>query len=69
MVRIWQLKTVNWADIKAKRYGGDIHCNTYVETFFGLDAVWQKLGFKLKKQRFGYSGLKNDIEYVLVRMQ
>lgn len=63
----WHLEIINWYDIQNKKYGGDIFCNTQVENFFTLNDVWEFLGFKLKRERNGYSGLKNDIEYRLTR--
>ena len=58
---------INWDDIKANRFGGDIFCNTYIEKFTTLKEVWDFLGFKLIKQRFGYSGIRNNIEYRLIK--
>ena len=63
----WHLEIVNWNDIKAKKYGGDHFCNTDIENFFTLNEVWQFLGFRLKKERFGYAGIRNNIEYILTR--
>lgn len=63
----WRLEITNWKDIDAGKYGGDIYLNTYIEKFATLDDVWNYLGFKLKKMRFGYAGLKDDIEYKLIR--
>ena len=64
----WHLRIINWNDIQANKYGGDVYCNTYIEKFIALDDVWDFLGFKLKKQRTGYSGIKDNIEYVLTRV-
>lgn len=63
----WHLEIINWSDIAAKKFGGDKFCNTSIENFFSLSDVWEFLGFKLKKQRTGYSGIRNNIEYVLTR--
>ena len=63
----WRLEVVNWSDIKAGRYDGDRFANTYIYNFLTLQDVWNYLGFKLKKQRFGYSGIKNGKEFVLTR--
>lgn len=41
---------------------------TTVENFFTLQDVWNFLGFRLKKQRCGYSGLKGNIEYRVWRI-
>jgi len=64
----WHLRITNWNDIQAKKYGGDIYCNTRIEWFITLDDVWDFLGFKLKKQKTGYSGIKDNVEYVLTRV-
>ena len=69
MIHVWRLERRDWASIKAKKYGGDIYLNTYTDKYFSLEDVWQALGFRLKKQRFGYSGIKGDMEYILVREQ
>lgn len=69
MIHVWRLETRDWASIKAKKYGGDVYLNTYIDKYFSLEDVWQTLGFKLKKQRYGYSGIKGDMEYILVREQ
>ena len=63
----WHLEIINWNDIKEKKFGGDIFCNTSVENFFTLDQVWAFIGHKLKKQRNGYAGIINNIEYRLTR--
>lgn len=63
----WHLEIINWNDIEAKKYGGDRFCNTKVENFFTLSDVWDYLGFKLHRERFGYAGIKSGIEYVLTR--
>lgn len=63
----WHLEIINWNDIQNKKYGGDIFLNTHVENFFTLDDVWTFIGGKLKKERYGYSGIKNNIEYRLTR--
>lgn len=63
----WHLEVINWNDIEAKKYNGDRFLNTKIENFFNLSEVWEFLGFKLKKQRNGYSGIKNGIEYILTR--
>lgn len=67
MIHVWRLETRDWAGVKAKKYGGDIFLNTYIDKFFSLEEVWQKLGFKLKKARCGYVGMKDNMEYILVR--
>jgi hypothetical protein len=64
----WHLEIIDWDAINKKKYGGIVFLNTYIENFFTLQDVWDYLGFKLKKQRFGYSGLKNNKEYRLTRM-
>lgn len=63
----WHLEIINWNDIELKKFGGDIFCNTHIENFFTLAEVWNFLGFRLKKQRNGYSGIRNNIEYILTR--
>lgn len=63
----WHLEMVNWNDINAKKYGGDIFLNTQVENFFTLDEVWKYIGGRLKKYRCGYAGIRNNIEYILTR--
>lgn len=63
----WHLEIVNWNDINAKKYGGDIILNTRVENFFTLDDVWKFIGGRLKKHRCGYAGIRNNIEYILTR--
>ena len=64
----WHLEIIDWQAIKQDKYGGDVSCNTRVENFFTLSDVWEYLGFKLKKQRCGYSGIKGDTEYRLVKL-
>ena len=64
----WHLEMVDWDAIRKGLYGGDRFCNTRVENFFCLSDVWEYLGFHLKKQRFGYASIKNNVEYVLTRM-
>ena len=64
----WHMEIINWNDIKDKKFGGDIFCNTRVENFFTLADAWEYLGFHLKKQRCGYGGIRNNIEYRLTRM-
>ena len=61
----WHLEIINWNDIESGKYNGDIILNTNIENFFTLSDVWNFLGFRLKKQRAGYSGLRNNIEYRL----
>ena len=63
----WRLEVINLNDIEAKKYGGDRFLNTEVENFFTLSEVWTFLGFKLHKERCGYSGMRNNIEYILTR--
>ena len=63
----WHLEIIDLDGIKTGKYGGDIFCNTEVENFFTLDDVWKYLGFRLKKERAGYAGLKGNTEYVLTR--
>ena len=63
----WHLEMIDWNDIESKKYGGDIFCNTTVENFFTLADAWNFLGFRLNKQRCGYSGMRNNIEYRLTR--
>lgn len=64
----WRLEVVNWYDILiAERYNRDRFANTYIYNFSTLQDVWNYLGFKLKKQSFGYSGIKNGKEFVLTR--
>lgn len=65
----WHLEAINWNDINAKKYGGDIFCNTTIINFFTLEEAWKFLGFRLKKQRVGYSGIRNNVEYVLTKRQ
>ena len=64
----WHLEIVHWDDIKTKKYGGDRFCNTEIENFFTLGEVWKFLGFRLKKERCGYAGIRNNTEYILTRM-
>ena len=64
----WHLEIVNWDAIKRGDFGGDRFCNTKIENFFTLSDVWAFLGFKLRRQRFGYAGMRNNTEYVLTRM-
>ena len=64
----WRLEMVDWNGIESGLYGGDRFCNTRVERFFALSEVWEYLGFRLKKARFGYCGLKDNKEYILTRM-
>lgn len=64
----WHLEEIRWNDIKSKKFGGDIFLNTYVENFFTLEDVWSYLGFRLKKQRNGYSSIRNNVEYRLTRI-
>ena len=68
MDRVWRLEIVDWGAIQTGVFGGDRFCNTTVKTFFGLSAVWDYLGFHLKRQRCGYSGLKGNKEYILTRL-
>ena len=64
----WHLEMVDWSAIERGDFGGDHFCNTKVENFFTLSDVWAFLGFKLKRQRCGYSGMRNNVEYVLLRL-
>ncbi len=64
----WRLETTNWDDIRNGKYKGDRFLNTQVDCFFTLDDVWKHIGGRLKKQRFGYSGIKGNIEYTLTRV-
>lgn len=63
----WHLEVINWSDVENKKYGGDVFLNTTVENFFTLDEVWNFIGFRLKKQRCGYSGIRNNVEYRLTK--
>jgi len=61
----WHLEIINWNDIESGKYNGDILLNTKIENFFTLSDVWEFIGHKLKKERFGYSGIIGNIEYRL----
>jgi hypothetical protein len=61
----WRLEIIDWDKINAT--GGDIMRNTSVELFFTLADVWAFIGGRLPRQRFGYAGIKNNVEYVLTR--
>lgn len=39
-----------------------------IKYFKTLNDVWNYLGFKLKRQRCGYSGMFGNTEYVLLRV-
>ena len=39
-----------------------------IKYFKTLKDVWNYLGFKLKRQRCGYSGMMGDTEYVLLKV-
>lgn len=65
-MRAYRLDTINWNDIEAGKYAGDINLNTKTDIFFSLSEVWQHIGHKLKKQRCGYSEIINNIEYRLI---
>ena len=64
----WHLEVINWDDVRNKKYGGDIICNTTVDNFFTLADAFKAIGFRLPKQRFGYSGLRGNKEYRLTRL-
>ena len=63
----WHLEIINHDGIEKGLFGGDRLLNTTIENFFTLQDVWSFLGFRLKKQRFGYSGIKGNKEYILTR--
>jgi len=63
----WHLEIIDWNAISEKKYGGDIFLNTKIENFFTLEEVWKFIGGKLKKNRCGYSGIRNNIEYRLTK--
>ena len=53
----WRLEIT---DIKEyQRTEEKFHC-TDVQCFFTLSDVWEFLGFRLKKERCGYAGIKNN---------
>lgn len=63
----WHLETINWNDVEAKKFGGDVILNTAIDNFFTLADAWKHIGFRLPKQRCGYAGMRNNIEYRLTR--
>lgn len=63
----WKLDVINWNDIKSGKFGGDICCNTCVDTFFTLQDVWDSLGFKMTKKGGIYRKISGGIEYRLYR--
>lgn len=64
----WHLEIIDWNAIKRGDYGGDICCNTSIEWFWTLSDVWDYIGGRLKKERCGYAGIRNGIEYRLTRL-
>lgn len=67
MMHLYRIEKINHNDIKTGKYGGDIMLNTEIEKVYGLDYVWQTIGHKLKRERCGYSGIINGIEYRVTR--
>lgn len=63
----WHLEIRRWNEMKEKHLP-DIVLATDIENFFRLEDVWQFLGFKLPKQRCGYAGIRNDVEYIVTRL-
>lgn len=63
MMHLYRIEKINHNDIKAGKYGGSVDLNTYTEKVYGLDYVWQTIGRKLKRERAGYSGIIDGIEY------
>lgn len=61
----WHLEIT---DISKVNNGVDYFLATDVENFFTLADVWRFLGFKLKRERFGYAGIKGNTNYTLTRM-
>ena len=65
---MWKLECINWDDIKNGRYDGDIASNTYTDGLFTkLEDVWNYLGFRLKRERCGYSGMMKGTEFRLTK--
>lgn len=64
---VWHLEVIDWDAIRNKKYGGDIICNTKVDNFFTLAEAFEFIGFRLPKQRNGYSGLRGSKEYRLTK--
>lgn len=60
----WRLEIMDIEEFE--RTGERFHC-TEVQCFFTLSDVWNFLGFRLKKERCGYSGIKNGFFYCLMR--
>lgn len=62
----WRLEVTNINEYnKTKEF---FHC-TDVYCFFTLCEVWDFLGFRLKKERCGYAGMKGNSYYCLTRLQ
>jgi len=57
----WKLEIIDWNVPNAQIMGYD------VQLFCTLSEVWDHIGFRLNKHRFGYAGLRNNIEYRLTR--
>lgn len=61
----WKLEKTDLKEYeKTKEF---FHC-TDIQTFFTLSDVWNFLGFRLKKERCGYSGIKNNFLYTVTRI-
>ena len=68
MIKYYRIDIINWDDIEAGKYGGDVILNTTVDGVVGtLNDVWKYLGFRLKKQRCGYAGIRGKKEYRVFR--
>ena len=67
MMHLYRIEKINHKDIKAGKYNGDIFLNTYITKIYGLDNVWKEIGAKLKKERCGYSGIIDGIEYRVIK--
>lgn len=61
----WRLEIT---DIKKYNEIKDFFVCTDVQCFFTLQDVWNYLGFRLKKERCGYAGIKGDLYYCLTRI-
>ena len=61
----WRLEIT---DIEKFNAIHDFFVCTDVQCFFTLQDVWNFLGFKLKKERCRYAGIKGNKYYCLTRM-